>query len=1168
MHASDDKPAKAVRRLEARLRGVRARARLVLLVRGAAPILIGLIGAVAVIAIADYFLRPPAFVRIAQLLIGAAIVAALLVRRVAPAWGFRPSIEDVAIRIEKASPSEAGLRDTLVSGLELSRKGGGEGEVGRRLAERASKAVKAVRLERLVRTRPAVRLGLGAGVATLALAAAVVAAPAFASIAAQRMFAPWSGAAWPKRTLIADATPQRVLAMGSEAELIAELERSPRSRGGARVEARHRLIVDGRPGEERRGLLAFVQSDNAERYVLPVTLPAPDSPLVQHAERVEIEYRLASGDDETRPVRLSVSPRPEVTAIRISVDPPAYAAGAIANSGAFFAGERSSGARPDRLTVSPVLAGSRVRFELSFNKPAEAMGEGGEAWDLPIREAATDLVLEETGAGVIVTGVLERSVRTGLVLADADGLKSTGEVVLGVDVLPDMPPAVTVTRPSRDEAVLPGAIVRLGAEARDDVGMERLQLDAQRARPPGGSAGAPPEAIGETQTLEERRAADGPATLAVEHRLDLSTLDLRPGDELWINALGVDLAPGEREPVVSARRVLRIIDEETLSAQIRRELESLRRAAMRLDETQASVMERTRRAERTGAEQSAISQRLRAQENLVSELRDRAAQNRLEDESLRGLLESAGRSLAGASSASDRAAASIEESPGDAEAMREAGEAQEEVRNRLGDLIRRLDQQQDDWLMRRDLERLIAQQEEIRARTGEIGEETVGRRPDELTDQQRRTLDELAQRQQEQASRLAELVDELMNRAAEAQESDPGRAMSLERAADAARASRAEAMMEEAAEQLSQNQTSSADQNQQRAEEAMRDMLDELDGAEDRRRDVLRRVLASVIESLDALIRAQEGEIAHLEQARPDGPFAQLAQPLFRLQGNTFGVLEQIEAGGSDLDSVARLVDQAAGAQGRAIGALRADPADDAESLRQQRISLRRLTEARDEAERLQRQAEMEEARRERQQLRRAYAEALERQIAIRDEFGEFAGRPLDRRERRELLNLAQRQETQREELEGLRTRVMQQGEPPAFDLAHDRLDRDASSSIDLMRRPPTGPELARRQNAMVRVLRSIVEALADDQEQPEFGDEAGGEGGGQGDGEAQALPPVAQLRLLRSMQIEAMERTEIADEQGADASEVDEIIELQTDLSSIANRLLEELRRQQGGGG
>ncbi|TVS00460.1 MAG: hypothetical protein EA423_11610, partial [Phycisphaerales bacterium] len=695
-------------------------------------------------------------------------------------------------------------------------------------------------------------------------------------------------------------------------------------------------------------------------------------------------------------------------------------------------------------------------------------------------------------------------------------------------------------------------------------------LKAQRAVPPGGSAGAPPEAIGDPQVLTERRADAGapPATLVVEHRLDLSTLNLRPGDELWINALGVDIAPGEREPVVSARRVLRIIDEETLGAQIRRELESLRRAAMRLDETQASVMERTRRAERTGAEQSAISQRLRAQESLVSELRDRASRNRLEDESLRGLLESAERSLAGASAASDRASASIEEAPGDAEAMREAGEAQEEVRNRLGDLIRRLDQQQDDWLMRRDLERLIAQQDELRQRAGEIGEETVGRRPDELTDQQRRALEELARRQEEQASRLAELVDELMNRAQEAQESDPGRAMSLERAADAARTSRAEQMMEEAAEQLRQNQTSSADQNQQQAAEAMRDMLDELDGAEDRRRDVLRRVLASVIESLDALIRAQEREIAQLDRARPAGPFAPLAEPLFRLQGNTFGVLEQIESGGSDLDSVARLVDQAAGAQGRAIGALRANPADDEESLRQQRISLRRLTEAREEAERLQRQAEMEEARRERQQLRQAYAEALERQIAIREELAEYAGRPLDRRERRELLNLAQRQEAQREELEQLRSRVMQQGDPPAFSLAHDRLDRDAGSSTDLMRRPPTGPELDRRQNSMVRVLRSLVEALADDQDQPEFGDEAGGEGGGQGEGQPQALPPVAQLRLLRSMQIEAMERTEAADAQGAEADEVDEIIELQTDLSSIANRLLEELREQQGGGG
>lgn len=1176
MHEQDDKPARAVRRLEARLRGVRARARAVLLVRGTAPIIVGVLGAMVAIALADYLLRPPSLVRTLQLGIGAALVIALVVRRVAPAWGFRPSIEDIAIRIERASPEDAGLRDTLVSGLELSRKGGGEGEVGRRLAERAGDAAKRFRVERLVRTRGAVRWGLGAGAAAVAVAAMVVAVPGFASIAAQRMLTPWSGAAWPKRTLVADATPQRVLAMGSEAELIAELERSARALGAARVEARHRLIVDGRAGETRRGLLAFVQGqEGPERYVMPVTLPTPESPLVAGAEQVELEYWIESGDDATAPVRLRVSPRPEITGVRIAVAPPEYASDAIARSGAFFAGERASGAKPERLTVTPVLAGSSVRFELSYNKPASAEGEGGAVWTLPLDEAVGvvggadgEFELNESGDRARVVASLSRSVRLGVNLVDDDGLQSTGEVVLSVDVLPDSPPAVTVTRPARDEAVLPSAVAGLAAEGRDDLAMERLSLIVQRARPPSGSAGAPPEAMGEASLLAELRGetVEDPAVLAVEHRLDLSTLDLRPGDELWINAMGVDIAPGEREPVVSSRRVLRIIDEETLTAQIRRELESLRRAAMRLDETQAAVMERTGRGERTAGEQSAVSQRLRAQENLVGELRERVERNRLDDSSLRGLLESGERSLAGATASSDRASASIAETDG-GEPPEEATEAQEEVRNRLGDLIRRLDQQQDDWLMRRDLERLIAAQREIRDETGRVGEETVGRQREELTDEQRGQLDALAQRQNEQASRLAELVDELTRRAEEAQESDPGRAMSLERAADAARASRAEAMMEEASEQIRENQTSSADQNQQGAGEALQEMLDELEGAEDRRRDVLRRVLASVIESLENLVRAQERELAALERSRPDGPFGPLADGLFRLQGNTFGVLEQIEAGGSDLDSVARLVDQAGVAQGRAIGALRAAPADDTESERQQRISLERLREALDEAERLERQAEMEEARRERSQLRGAYAEALERQVAIRAELEALAGRPLDRRERRDLLNLAQRQETQREELDTLRARIAQQGNPPAFSLAHDRLERDAGASIDMMRRPPTDAVLDRRQESMVRVLRSLVEALDEDSDRPDFEDDAGGgEGGGEG-GQASALPPVAQLRLLRSMQIEAMERTEWADRDGADADEVDEIIELQGELSSIAEQLLEELRQQQGGG-
>jgi hypothetical protein len=96
-------------------------------------------------------------------------------------------------------------------------------------------------------------------------------------------------------------------------------------------------------------------------------------------------------------------------------------------------------------------------------------------------------------------------------------------------------------------------------------------------------------------------------------------------------------------------------------------------------------------------------------------------------------------------------------------------------------------------------------------------------------------------------------------------------------------------------------------------------------------------------------------------------------------------------------------------------------------------------------------------------------------------------------------------------------------------------------------------------------VLGSLVQALRNDPKKDdglrenESGDDSGGGGGASA--KSGLLPPGTELKLLRMMQQEAMERTRaLAEDPAADQAELQSVSTLQTDLHQRAAELLESL--------
>ncbi len=1189
----------------ARLRKLRSHARASLLVSGLAWITAFAVGCIVLGASLDFVLRMPAWLRGALLTagVGAALVAVL--RWVLPAWRFRPDLTELALRVERLPEArEAGLSGVLASGLELAHAPA-EGQTTRwmsgRVVGEASRRFQAIAGAALLRRDRNIATLLILGAAVIAIALTTwTAGPKLTRIGVARVLAPWSGAEWPKRTEVADATALDVHPLGTALPLRAALLKSQAGVDGSRVAARYRLLEDGRPGPLQRVFLqpqhrkievmstgGGASGELFEQLIGPGALVSAD-PARADTGSLALEYWFETSDDQTDPRAVRLVEPPAVVGATAEISPPAYADSG--DTRRFVRGTHDLGPGDDqRAIVGPVLAGSRARLTIRFNKsiPGPESVDDRLVWLAGVAPGAAfgpDLEVAASESEWSLSWTLRTSTRIPVIPRDEFGLAGRDDTAFAFDVIEDRPPTAAVTLPAQDEAVLATALIDSEGEGRDDVGIESVRLEAQTARRPGGSLGASPEPVGEPSVVSTTKPETGDATqVQAVGRISLSAFALKPGDELWITALAADgyELDGERhEPVRSAPRKLRIVTEEELIEQVRTDLAGIREAAIRLDQDQAELIEATRRGFVSDDErrrQGGLAPRLEQQTDLAQRLLERAERNALDDAALRGLLQDVRELLDAAQRGAEQAGSRLDEaaqnspSPEHTELTPEQAanvqRAQNEARDNLGKLIEMLDRGEDSWATRRELQRLLERQRDLEARTAAAGQRTVGQDPENLSPQDQQELARISEEQARLAEQARAALDNLSQRAKQMREIDAAQSAAMNRAAQRGQQQQVPERMERAAEETGRNQTGSAREQQQEAMQAMEEMLDDLENADRNRDESLRRLLSSLIESLDGLIAQQELELAALGAARlGNRPMDGLDQGMIRLNQNTLGVLGEAKAAFREMAKVSALITQASEAQASAIGALREVPVDDEGAETDEQASLRDLRLARQEAQRIQDEASKRDQDRKRQELRRVYRDALEQQVVLRDETAPLLGRQPDRRERLKLRGLGERQDTLRQTLDDLRRRTAELEDAALFAFAHDQLNLVMGSAAKALRSGQPSAGIKRDQDSAVRILRSLVEALAETPNQnDEFRDsETGGGGGGGEGGPPPLIPELAELRLLRGMQQQAAELTRALDESPdtATPSDFDALTRLQEDLAEEGQSLIERLQR------
>lgn len=1174
---------------------LRRRAHLMLLAQRLSVLVAGIGGITLALVGLDYLLRLPGTARLLLLGSGLAALGYAFLVYLRPAFRFRPGLTEFALRAEEIFPAMAGH---LASSVEFAESGlDRTNPLAARSVRETLSRLAGESLGSMMSPRRSVR----DGAILLAVAAAVIgvtlAAPEETWTGLQRLFAPYSSARWPARTDVASLMDElKVHPRGQALSLRASVTLGEPDH----VDARYRYQVDGRFGPWQRIVLTDQGGRVHERLV--------DT----NAEAIRFYFHTDDANTQTHTIRLEEAPA--VRRATLHTTPPAYASGwhePLTN-------DLGPGVDERAVSDTPSLVGSQVTLSLRLNKPLPVPQSPAEllrtlGWEAPGGPPVLEAPKRVTDRWTL-RWQLAGTTSLNLQLTDTFGLVNLEPITYVIKALDDRPPSVVILEPASDEPVLASAVVGLQVEARDDVALANLSIQASLELsttngPADGVGAKPAEPASERaespfwDTLQEA----GTPTAMLTADLLLADYELSAGDVVLLRGAAEDVfdLDGTRHPpAFSSIRRLRIISELELAYRLRRDLGAVRQNAIRIDALQGELQEDVvDDGVGPGLEraQAKIGERIATQREAVDQVGRRMASNRLADEQLAGLIAQVGDLLDFAGRAANRAVEQIEQRQGDlqrapdappdaagnhggiapvaeelqelpmpepAEADRPIVEAQQEVREELADLIRLLDRDEDAWVAMRWLENLMRSQGQLESQTARLDRRTMGRSLDELTTQEQGELGRIAERQRDLAEQGRQLLKDLRDRAQELSEVDPTTASAMQDAADTGEQRELDRQMTSAAERVSQNQLHTARAAQQAAQQAMARMLQNLRQTRRAGAEELLRRLASLIESIRRLVMIQENELALLSAARHRGELFGRDRGMIRLNQNTQAVAGEARTAGSETRRIARALDRAADAQGAAVVALRAEPNDGQGANAAEERSLELLREAEELAAALAATVREQETLRQRGELLTAYRAFAEQQIVVRSQTLKLVSdEPLDRRRLVEARGLARSQEEIRQGMDELKASRTEVAESLVFRRVHELIDGWSRLVTDALGRGDVARRTTDRQQRIADSIGRLIEALVVVIEPPEEFAGQRGSGAGSGGGIPQLVPPIAELKLIRGMQEQVYNLTRAIDgrtdlDPAARTDQLRDLGQTQRTLRDLGLQLIERLKQ------
>ncbi len=1118
---------------------------------------------VAIAGAVDYAVRWPWPVRCALLVAGMLTGWRWFRRRLLPSWRRTPSEVSVAIRMEQVEPSLVGV---LASAVEFeSRRDAPPDPLARQVIEEAAALWGSIRPGRHLRRWPAVRAVAAASVVLGAWVAANLAQPQLTRTLLARTLAPWTRTNWPPRVRIHGDIAAAQVARGDTILLRAKPDEGQRAVDGVRVDAVCE-IRDARGALTTRTFELVAQSDGSW-----------ERPMPAEGESVTISFVVDGA--ETSPVTIQVIDPPAIVAAELVVAPPPYAAALREQVQMRWDG----GAMP---SIPSVLAGGRATLRMTLASPPAVPRDGGGAVDAAWLARTVTALDTTTGAPMdaisleapgatewTLAWTTERGADITVDPVDEHGIHAAKPLRARIQVVQDQEPAVTVADPEQDEVATQKASIPVRIEAKDDLGLSSIGLRVDRQQRSGEPA---------PRTLATRERTIDAKEGELKSALDLASLEVRGGDTLFLRGVAQDRFEKDglpRAPTLSEARRVRVVDQDVFEQNVRQQASSLRQSAARLETAQRDAMEEKDAANATQSQKS-LSDRLEQARQTLQRLSRRLDRNGMADSALAQTLREADAQAAEAAQHSRQATQHLKRSAeGDAAAPKQASAQQKESLQAIQSMLETLDRDDDAANAQRRVGKLAETIEQLRKDLQRTAQKTAGRPAEELSADDQSQLRAQAQKQRAAAQEARAMVEDLLDRAERVRKKDQPQAQTLRSAAAEGERGDAAKHMEEAADRSERNQTGAADDSMQAAADAVDKVQKMLKADRQARSEELQRRMASLVETLRALVaRAEAGRTAldawEDAAAAARGEIDRTAELLSR---NTTAAAEESRGSGRTMEATTGALDRAGEQEGAVVAALRAAPAQPDAARAASSRGLELLKEALAKADDAKKKQDAQNEAKEREDLAKKYRAFTASELRLRQDVAAIVPgdqRPLDRRATAAAREAAQRQESLRTQVAGIVAQFAVIKDAPVFLRTHALIDEWMAASREALDQTRPTPQTVDQLDQAASALESLAVALSDPEppddpfaQNQAAGQDGGGSGGGGGAGERQQkIPPLAEIRLVRELQAQINRRTRMIDEAGADspgaAKAIEQLTALQNEVRALGEDWVERMKK------
>ena len=867
------------------LESIRRRAKTLSVLYGVGLLVAAAVGLLVALVLVDWALNLPNWPRIVLVLAALGAMAYALWRWVIAPLRRQMSLSDVAGHVETAFPQ---FDDRLRSTVGFSTSGDPESAVmkDRVMAEAAAMADR-VNLYDAVVAKPAYQslAGGAAAVLLLVLLALFAFSPATLSVIAGRLLTPWNAPAWPRRVQIAlDGNVPARVAAGDRVNVSMKLKKGDSANLQPVV---YYKTADG-----------AVQQQFLTRGADGTYSASLDARLEQGAAAAPLAVWIVAGDDRADFKPITVVPRLAATAVTLEVSPPPYAAN-----------------RPKQsidLTRQPAVVGegSAVALKVTFNKPlangkpaafaAAEASAGAAAPKLPTAQWSLD-----GDRAAVARWTATGSARFRVNATDADGFSNLSLAEYELVVRPDQQPTVQIENPRRNEDRTADSTVPLTGVAEDDYGFSVVKLivnklgDAPRQWEIPLVNGQVPQG-GASWTADPSAGADRVRDrLAYDWKLaDLKGAALKPGDvlEYFLQVQdNYNLNGKFHAPAVSGKLRIAIISQDDLNAQVidalrqvREQTEATARRQERTEQETGDLKNDLKKGEFDEAAKTAAERLVRQQSAAASTAKQlaeqaRAALQRLEENKspsteLKDLSQTVAEQLDAAAEGPmkdangdlDQSARPDAKKPAREKDLDAAQEHQKEAVEQLNKAVDRMSNIGTLQTTIAEVAKLLQKQQAVSKQTKDAGEGNLGKKPEELSPEDKKKLDDAAEAQKKLADEVDKAVEKMGKTAEQMKQSDPASSDAMKKAASQAKSQQVSQSQRKAAESAKQNQQADAQQQQQKVELGLEMVLNNLREAERQKLAELQKKLTDLQEQLANLIRRQAGH--NLDTVELQGP--------------------------------------------------------------------------------------------------------------------------------------------------------------------------------------------------------------------------------------------------------------------------------------------------------